>query len=127
MKNSNITPFLKDTDFGDETYVNVQQNYIYITEDKIKLILISVKENWEKNHNWVNPLSLFITLILVLLTSDLKDLWGIDKNLLKGFLYALTFVFFIWFIFSIISNIRREKVTIESVIEKIKQNNKQPT
>jgi hypothetical protein len=81
-------------------YKNVHQNFITITEDKMKLILIKYLNEIEDKKLWMAPFGIFITLLLIPLTTEkFKDAFSTAANA--------------FFIKEIISSGLPEKITID--------------
>lgn len=54
-------------------HVNLAQDVVVITEDKLRLCLTSHLGRLLAKHAWVTPVSLFVTIIVVFVTSSFKD------------------------------------------------------
>ena len=101
-----------------EVHMNVSQNVIVITEDKLRLHLSSGAKRMERKNIWIAPLSIFLAIMLAFLTADFKDFF------LKAAIWQAVFVIaavlsFIWFSLAIFQHIKSE--TIDDLIEKIKK------
>ncbi len=106
-------------------YKNVDQNFITITEDKMNLILIKHLNEIEDKKLWIAPLGIFITLLLIPLTTEkFKDAFSISASVWQAACYIAMVIFFIWFIILGLKSWAARKTTIESVINKLKQNSK---
>ena len=60
----------------DSNYIvhrNIEQEYIIITADKLELILRDAKDILISQRDWWTPLGFFSTLLITLLTTDLKN------------------------------------------------------
>jgi hypothetical protein len=78
-------------------YTNVNQDIIITTEDKIKLVLIKTKETLKSQRDWLTPLSLTLSFVTTLCTSEFKYSLGQNKEFWKAIFVILTFVTIIWF------------------------------
>lgn len=106
-------------------YKNVDQSFITITEDKMKLILIKHLNEIEDKKLWIAPLGIFITLLLIPLTTEkFKDAFSIPASVWQAACYIAIVIFFIWFIRSGYKSWASRKTTIDSVIEELKQSSK---
>jgi hypothetical protein len=97
--------------------LNVSQNVVVTTEDKLKLNLQNHLSEVEGRKDWVAPLSVFIALVLALVTADFKDLY-LNKDTWKAIFIIASFSSFCWFCFCLKRAF--SKSSIESLIEKIK-------
>lgn len=106
-------------------YGNVDQNVIQTTEDKLKIILLEYLDEIKNKMSWHIPLSIFMTLIIIPLTAEkFKDFLSIPAVAWQAMIY-LTIVFaLVWLGKSICKSWKSRNATIENVIEKLKQSNK---
>lgn len=110
----NITPSVGVS----EVHTNVDQQIIQITADKLTIILKEYNESQEKSTDWKNPLSIVITVVIVLLTTEFKTALFIDASTWKAIFIISLAACLIWLIRSIYH--LRHKTTIPQVIERIK-------
>ena len=98
---------------------NIQTDLITITEDKLENILLKSQNSLTQRSDWKTPVSLFVTTLTTILTSDFKDF--LFKKEIWNALYILLIIgSFIWLIVNIIRIIKKpKKETIESLINKI--------
>lgn len=82
-------------------YTNINQDIIVTTEDKIKLVLIKTKETLKSQRDWLTPLSLFLSFITTLSTSEFKETLGQNKDFWKAIFVILTIGSIIWFLISL--------------------------
>ncbi|MUK67671.1 hypothetical protein [Aliivibrio fischeri] len=54
-------------------HTNLEQEIIQITEDKLRLLLSSYLSCLEERRGWIAPLGIFITIIVVFVTSTFKN------------------------------------------------------
>jgi len=103
---------------------NTKSDLIEITEDKLENILSRFITNLKKAHMWLTPLSLFVSILLVVLTAEFnKNFIGISKDIWTAIFYILLISSFMWLVWSIIYSCRFSKKTrIEYIIGKIKNN-----
>jgi hypothetical protein len=100
---------------------NIKSDLITITHDKLENILLKYLIKISNRNKWVTPLSLFISILLVLLTATFKDTFGISKDIWNSFFILCCLGNFIWFIVSISSLIKNWKESsLDSLINKIK-------
>jgi hypothetical protein len=75
------------------THLNVAQAFIVTTEDKVRLCLHTHTEGLAARAGWIAPVSLLITIILTLVTSDFHDSFGFPKETWRAvFLLACALV-----------------------------------
>ena len=78
MANNNFSTKLNP---DDKLYTNVNQEYIYITKDKLKLALIESEKKMMDKKAWITPFSIFVSTLIALLTPNFnvcilqKDVW----------------------------------------------------
>lgn len=104
------------------TYSNTSVNVISITEDRLINILTSHIEKIKKSKEWLAASGFSVSLLLVLLTSDFKNTWGIKAD------FWLAFIFFIFlgsviYLVNILYNCQKYKIDVEDIVNDIKQNN----
>jgi hypothetical protein len=100
---------------------NIKSDLITITHDKLENILLKHFNKTFSRNKWITPLSLFISILLVLLTATFKDTFGISKDIWNSIFILCCLGNFIWFIVSIIRLIKNWKESsLESLINKIK-------
>jgi uncharacterized membrane protein (DUF485 family) len=56
-----------------EVNLNLSQGIIITTEDKVHICLSEHLKRMEKKNGWIAPFGIFVTIIIVLLTSTFKD------------------------------------------------------
>lgn len=112
--------FITDNRFVSNYTSNIKSDLIEITEDKLENILIKFLQNINTNQSWITPLSLFITIILVIITATFTEKFGIEKNTWEAIFYLSAFLTFLWTIYSGIKSYKNRNNTIQSIIKKIK-------
>jgi len=96
---------------------NLSQEVVQITVDKLRLILHIHSDSIERKKGWVAPLSLFLMILVVLLTSKFKDVIWPSATWTAIFVIGLG-LNFIWLIITSIKSYRSE--SIDDLVEKIK-------
>ena len=91
-----------------DVHLNVSQEVIVTTEDKIRLCLSKHLNRMEKKKNWIAPLGILLTVIVTLSTSDFSD------KLFKAATWQAVFVIsgvvsFIWLIIAAKDAFKSEK------------------
>jgi len=104
-----------------EVHLNVSQEVIVTTEDKIYLSLEKHLKKMEKKRAWVTPLGLTLSFTLTLITSDFKNmLFG--PAVWQAFFIIGAVASFIWLLFSIKDALSSAR--IEDVIAELKKDYK---
>lgn len=98
--------------------VNVDVHLIQITEDKLRNILVEHHGNATAEKNWVAPLSLFLSFILVLTTTDAKEIFGVSANMWETIFIFACGVSVFWLVIAVKN--RRAAMGVEQVIQRIK-------
>lgn len=118
MKNSTKSAYFEKEDFEGEIYTNIQQNIIHTTEDKIRLILNDVKAKWSSD-KLEFLCSNIVTIIVALVTSEFKNFFFIDGVYIKSLFIFSLFILLYHFV-KILTKSRQNKMSLDDVIEKIK-------
>ena len=98
--------------------MNLPQEVITTTEDKVRLCLSEHLKRMEKKRGWFTPLGILVALIATLITTNFKDA-GLDAATWKAFFIIATVLSFGWLIYSVIKALRSEK--IEDIIGELKK------
>jgi len=105
----------------DQLYLNVSQQLIVTTEDKVELCLNKHYKNAEKKREWLTPFSLFVAIALVFATSDFK-LFILSAATWEAIFIILAASSLCWFLFSIKSAFRN--IEIDLIIDELKAGGK---
>lgn len=97
---------------------NVKSEFVMITEDKLELCLKKYNDSLKKSNDWITPLSIFITLLLAILTADFKDF--IFSGTMWKAIFIVSMVISIYKIILAVKN-HINKMDIEEVIAEIKK------
>ena len=124
-ENKTNTTTLAFGDMSVNVHKNIDQDFIYISEDRLKLKLIEYENCRKKIYDWISPLAIFITLVIALITAEFKSALLLPGAVWNAIFVLLTIAAFIWLMVSLCNIIHNNKITIDSVIEEIKQ--KKPT
>jgi nitrogen regulatory protein PII-like uncharacterized protein len=108
----------------DKVHLNVGQNLIVITEDKLRLCLSESLKKIERKYSWVAPTGVFLTILLSLITADFKNL-GLSADTWKAVFIIAAILSLAWLVYSIIQSTKAE--TIDNVVEKIKKEPREKT
>jgi Flp pilus assembly protein TadB len=97
--------------------VNVSQEMIIITEDKVKLCLMKYLENMEKRSSWTTPLAIFLTVVVTLLTTSFK-VFIVSSEVWQAVFIIIGGLSLFWLIISLYKRPKAKK--IEDVIKELK-------
>jgi uncharacterized membrane protein YqjE len=115
---SGINPQSK---FVNQVRTNTKSDLIEITEDKLENILLKYLGKLNKVKGWLTPFSLFVTILIVLLTAEFKIFLGISKEIWNAFFILALLITFIWTLKSAYDAIKCSKnSTIDFLISEIK-------
>lgn len=103
-----------------EMSMNIRQQLIVTTEDKIALCIHEHMRFVEKRKEWLTPFSIFLTAIIVLITADFKD-WVLPKATWQAFFLMLAFISFAWLVVSLVQ--MPKHINADTLVEKIKKGN----
>ena len=121
-QDNNIRAKLRDSV---QIHENLEQHAWLILEDKVKLTLIDYEEQFRVPYDWKTPLSIFVTLILAILTANFKDFEIISSEALNGIAYAAAFFFASLAAKNGWKAIRRKRVKIDDVIQELRESSDQ--
>ncbi len=106
-----------------KVYLNLGQDTIVITEDKVRLCLLSHLKKAESKYSWAAPLGILVAVILTLATSDFHDFF------LKADVWLAIFVLLgvgalVW----LICALRRARVapTLDTIVAEMKPEGQRP-
>ena len=114
-------------DLGDElsknmtVHKNVNQEIIVTTSDKIKLVLIDIKDVLSAKREWWTPLGLLVSFTTTICTAEFKDVYGLTKDSWKAIFIILILLSSVWLIITFRKlYLNWGKDNLESIIEKFK-------
>ena len=106
------------------THTNLNQHILVISEDKVRLAMIEYDKQYEKNHDWLSPLSIAITILIAILTADFKTNLFIEAQVLEATAYISCCIF----AFKTLKNgyhaykDRNNRITHDQMIERLREN-----
>lgn len=107
--------------FVSQSWTNTKSDLIEITEDKLENILIKHLHKLDKAKGWLTPLSLFVTILIVLLSTEFKQFLSIEKEVWEAIFVIGSFATLIWTFYSGYQAYNCSKNTsIRFLIEQIK-------
>lgn len=101
----------------DRVHLNVAQNIIVITEDRLKLHLSDAIDKTEKRNGWIAPLGIMISLLLTLVTTDFKNV-GLKASVWQAIFILSSLLAFAWLVYAVRQALRSEG--LDKLMEKIK-------
>lgn len=103
---------------------NTKTDFIEITEDKLENILMKYITILKKTKNWITPFSIFLTILITILTADFKkEFLGIDQFIWSAIFYISLFISGLWLIADLYNLLKyNKKSKIECLIKTIKNN-----
>lgn len=119
---ANITsPSEKDSKFVSQVCSNVKSDLIEITEDKLENVLLKHLKNLRIIDSWLAPFTLFLTVLLTILTTEFKTALGVTKETWNAVFLILLFGSLIWLIVCVVKIIKTyDKATTNHIIKQIK-------
>ena len=118
LSSSEHSKFVKDQ------ITNTSSDLIEITEDKLENILLKHLNKMNKVKGWQVPVTLFVTIVLVLLTSEFKTKFGITADVWQAVFILAAIISFIWSCRASYNSIVCSKSsTINYLIDEIKDKN----
>jgi len=102
-----------------EFNLNVAQNIITTTEDKLRLRLIEHLKNREKKNAWIAPLGILLAIVLSFVKPGFQDILGLKAATWQAVFIIAATLAFVWLVYSFVQ--LRKTETIDKLIEKIKK------
>ena len=99
-------------------HVNLGQQMIIVTEDRLQLYLRDLSDSARRRQEWHAPAGMLITELGVLVTSSFHDTVGISAQRWQSVFQTLVVLTLIWLLATVVR--RRKTSSNESVIEKLK-------
>ena len=108
----------------EKVHINVSEEVIIVTEDKLRLCLIKYLQNLGKKRAWISPLGIFLTIIVALGTTTFRDIvigenMSISANTWQAIFIIASILSFGWLCFSIAQALKTKK--IEDVVKELKK------
>lgn len=101
-----------------KVHLNVSQEVIIITEDKVRICLSEHLKKMEDRRIWITPLGILLTIVITLITTDFKSV-VFEAATWKAIFVIAGFFFFGWFIYS--GKRALKSVKIDDIINKLKK------
>jgi len=104
-----------------EVHLNVSQEVIVTTEDKIQLCLIQYLKGLEAKKGWIAPAGILATIVIVLLTSNF-DKFILEPSVWKAIFIIAGIMTFVWLIKALVISFKGK--TVEDIVMEMKQDSK---
>lgn len=101
-----------------DIHVNVDQEIIQITEDKLRLILKDYLDSLTLSGGWVAPFSLLISIITTFCTAKFDSFVGLGPDFWKSTFSLVGLISFVWLIIAMLKS--RKTLTLDEFINKVK-------
>lgn len=101
-----------------DVHLNVSQEVIITTEDKVRIALFEHLKRVEKKRGWIAPFGIFIAIVVTLVTTTFKDI-GLDAATWRAIFILVGFISFGWFVGSIKGAWQSEK--LEDIVGALKK------
>ena len=122
VKNNTIID-IQDLNKNSTVATNIEQEYIVITYDKIKLALIEYENNKKYATSWWTYLGVTISFFLPYCTAEFRPIWIFSAELIQASFILVSAAFAVITVFSIIKRVKNhKKITIEYCASQIKNN-----
>lgn len=109
-----------DNKFISEAHENIQTELITITKDKLENILLKYLNKLDLKKAWITPFSVFVSLLVALLTADFKEFLNISKELWRAIFLISCIITFVLAVFLIIKALKnKENTSIDSLMNRI--------
>lgn len=118
MSNSPVRRTKHNTVGVNEVHSNVEQEVIEITSDKLRLILNDHIKLMTTRKEWQTPLTLLVTIIIVLFTVEFKQSWGLSPDTWTAIFVISTVFSIIWLIKSFIK--MQKSLSVEDILNAVK-------
>ena len=116
-------PTIKQGNVSAKEISNVEQVVIRITEDKLRLKLERFKKNMSIWGNIALPLGCLASMLPVYFTSNFRSVLGLSEDRISAFFDFIIFVLVLWFVISLIVEIKHYKKKnkdVDTLIQRIK-------
>ena len=102
-------------------HLNVSQEVIITTEDKVRICLIEHLKKVEHKKGWIAPLGIFIAICTTLSTSTFNNIF-LDAPTWRAIFLLVGVISFCWLVWSVIMAFKSEKV--DDIVLELKKGSK---
>lgn len=104
-----------------QIHENLDQHAWIILEDKVRLTLIEYEKQFERTTDWWSPLSILVTIIATIITTNFVDFFSIPAATIRALFYFAA-IYFAWqTIVKIKNSWQQKKISIEDVIQELRE------
>lgn len=101
-----------------DVHVNVDQEVIQITEDKLRLILKDYLTCISQSGGWLTPFGILLSIIMTFCTAKFDSFMGLGSEFWKSFFSILGLASLTWLIYCLKN--RNNALSIDQFVDKIK-------
>jgi hypothetical protein len=101
-----------------EVHVNLGQQMIITTEDRLRLCLKEMSESTKHRWEWQVPAGILVTELATCVTSSFHDAIGVSGQQWEGVFRALTFVTALWLLVALLRALR--PASADALVNKLK-------
>lgn len=106
-------------------HTNLNQHGWIILEDKVRLTLIAYEKQFEKTVDWWTPLSILVTILVAILTTEFEDFWFIPKDTMRAMFYMAAIYFFAKTLQKGYNAFTAKRISIDDVIKELRESSEQ--
>lgn len=104
------------------TYDRSQSIMVTTTWDRLYVKLDPHIQLLSKERSWMSALSLVLTLILALCTSEFKPFMGMSADTIKALFVLALFIAIVYFIYTVINALKSRKETLTNIVNDVFEN-----
>lgn len=105
----------------ERVHINVSQEVIITTEDKVRLCLSEHLKRMEKKRGWIAPLGILMAIVLTLVTTTFKE-FGLSAATWQAIFIVGAVLSGVWLVWSIREAQRSQK--IEDIVAELKKDSR---
>lgn len=102
-----------------KVHINLGQDAIVITEDKVRLVLMTHLRKLETKRRWIAPLGLLVAIVTAFATANFKDAFGLKAATWEAIFILAGVASLIWTVVAIVISIRAPSV--DDVVSEMKR------
>jgi hypothetical protein len=102
-----------------KVHMNLGQDAIVITEDKVRLVLMNHLDRVEMKRSWFTPLGLLVAIVVAFASATFHDALGLKQATWEAIFVLAGFVSFVWTILTVVVALRSP--SIDDVVSEMKR------
>lgn len=106
-------------------HTNVDQHALIILEDKVRLTLIEYEKQFQNKTDWWNPLSILITILIAIVTTNFVDFFFVPAATIRALAYFAVIYFGYQTIKKIYKARTKKPITIDDVIKQLRESSEE--